>query len=61
MKTLTERQQGARAKREERLKRLNAKHGEGAYRACIGCHSGIRPWNQGSDHCARCIERDRPY
>ena len=25
---------------------------------CIGCHSGIVPWNQGSDYCAQCVKRD---
>jgi hypothetical protein len=40
----------------KRLERINRAEKRGVYiYACIGCHSGTRPGNQGSDYCARCI------
>lgn len=45
---LTDRQRRALLKRARRNKR--------AHRECIGCYSGLVPWNQGSDYCTRCLK-----
>jgi hypothetical protein len=59
-KPLTDRQRVAQDKRQKRLDKmdLNAKT-KHSYFPCIGCCSGIRPWNLGSDYCSRCLSYRR--
>lgn len=53
-KPLTERQSAALLKRQARLIRMNGGGNGGKWYPCVGCCSGVRPWNQGSDYCSRC-------
>lgn len=52
---LTDRQATALKRRKLRLEKNHS-----GSQACVGCYSGIVPWNQGSALCTRCIYNCTP-
>ena len=57
---MTQRQKTANSKRLRKIADRMKRDKDYCAVPCIGCYSGIVPWNQGSDYCSACLKRDRP-